>query len=91
MTATSGTARPELPSRAANGRPNPPDALDAARQVFFRDGFVPTAVYDRALLRPGDTIDGPAVIEQLDSTTLVWPDSHARVDELGNLLLEASG
>ena len=89
VTATSGTARPELPSSPANGRPNPPDAVDAVRQVFFRDEFVPAAVYDRALLGPGDTIDGPAVIEQLDSTTLVWPGGAARVDEFGNLLLEA--
>ena len=91
MTATSGTARPELPSAPANGRPNPPDALGATRQVFFRDGFVATAIYDRALLSPGDRVDGPAVIEQLDSTTLVWPDGSARVDEVGNLLLEAGG
>ncbi len=89
VTATSGTARPELPASPVDGRPNPPAALDATRQVFFRDGFVPTAVYDRALLRPGDTMDGPAVIEQLDSTTLVWPGGSARVDEFGNLLLEA--
>ena len=89
VTATSGTARPELPASPVNGRPNPPDAVDATRQVFFRDEFVPAAVYDRALLGPGDTIDGPAVIEQLDSTTLVWPGGGARVDEFGNLLLEA--
>ena len=89
VTATSGTTRPEMPSSPANGRPNPSDAMDATRRVFFRDEFVPTAVYDRALLRPGDAIDGPAVVEQLDSTTLVWPGGSARVDEFGNLLLEA--
>ena len=89
VTATSGTAQPELPSSPANGQPNPPAALDGTRQVYFRDGFVAAAIYDRALLGPGDSVDGPAVIEQLDSTTLVWPGGSARVDELGNLLLEA--
>ena len=89
VTATSGTARPEMPPSPVDGRPDPSDARDAVRPVFFRDEFVPTAVYDRALLRPGDTLDGPAVVEQLDSTTLVWPGGSARVDEFGNLLLEA--
>jgi N-methylhydantoinase A len=90
VTATSGSARPELPSKPLDGSPNPPDALDGRRPVFFRDRFVSTPIYDRRRLDPGDSIDGPAVVEQLDSTTLVWPKGTVRVDKLGNLLLEAA-
>jgi N-methylhydantoinase A len=37
---------------------------------------------------PGDVVEGPVVIEQLDSTTLVWPNQTASVDAYGNLVLE---
>jgi N-methylhydantoinase A len=47
-----------------------------------------TPVYDRATLLPGDTIAGPAVIEQLDSTTLLFPGDRATVDPHLNLMVE---
>ena len=50
-------------------------------------GFVPTPIYDRALLEPGMTITGPAVIEQLDATTVVGPGWSGAVDQLANLPL----
>jgi N-methylhydantoinase A len=46
------------------------------------------AVYDRTALKAGDTFSGPAIIEQDDTTTLLTPGWHCRVDALGNLLLE---
>jgi N-methylhydantoinase A len=49
---------------------------------------VEAAVYDRAALKAGDTFSGPAIIEQDDTTTLVTPGWHCRVDKLGNLMLE---
>jgi 5-oxoprolinase (ATP-hydrolysing)/N-methylhydantoinase A len=48
-----------------------------------------TRFYDRALLRAGDVVDGAAVIEQFDSTTVVSPGMSARVDPHGNLIVEA--
>ena len=41
-----------------------------------------TPVFERAALRPGQRFTGPAVIEQLDATTLVFPGDHVAVDEL---------
>jgi len=49
---------------------------------------VDAAVYDRAALNVGDTVEGPAVIEQDDTTTLVTPGWRGRVDRLGHLVLE---
>jgi N-methylhydantoinase A len=46
------------------------------------------AVYDRAALNVDDVIDGPAIIEQDDTTTLVTPGWRGHVDRLGNLVLE---
>ena len=54
--------------------------LDGARRE--------TRLIDRAGLAPGDRVDGPAVVTQLDSTTLVAPGWRAAVDDHGNLLLE---
>jgi N-methylhydantoinase A/oxoprolinase/acetone carboxylase beta subunit len=48
-----------------------------------------TRFYDRAALRAGDVVEGAAVIEQFDSTTVVSPGMSARVDKHGNLILEA--
>jgi N-methylhydantoinase A/oxoprolinase/acetone carboxylase beta subunit len=47
-----------------------------------------TPSYDRARLRDGQEIVGPAVIEQDDATPLVAPGFAARVDAAGNLFLE---
>ena len=54
-------------------------------------GWADTAVYDRDRLRSGHTFDGPAVIEQLDSTTLVPPGSRAEVDEWRNIRIQIGG
>jgi len=60
-----------------------------SRPVWFSAAQAePTPVYDRAALRPGDAISGPAVIEQLDSTTLLFPGDRAVVDPYLNLLVE---
>jgi N-methylhydantoinase A/oxoprolinase/acetone carboxylase beta subunit len=49
---------------------------------------VETPIHPRDELTPGTTFDGPAIIEQSDSTPLVAPGFRARVDEAHNLLLE---
>jgi N-methylhydantoinase A len=50
---------------------------------------VSAAIYDRAKLKPGDTVVGPAVIEQFDATTLVLGGQAATLDLYGILALEA--
>jgi N-methylhydantoinase A len=52
-----------------------------------RPAPVDAAVYDRAALKAGGAFDGPAIIEQDDTTTLLTPGWRARVDALGNLVL----
>jgi N-methylhydantoinase A len=59
---------------------------DKRRQVYFaKQGWIDTPVFQREQLAQGATVDGPAIIEQYDSATLVAPAWTARVDELGNL------
>jgi N-methylhydantoinase A len=67
-----------------------PQAASRRKVWFTADAAEDTPVYDRATLLPGDTIAGPAVIEQLDSTTLLFPGDRATVDPYLNLMVEIS-
>ena len=63
--------------RVDSGRPRP----RSTRPVFLSGRWLDTAVYDRSTLHPGQEFDGPAIVEQLDSTTLIGPGQNACVDE----------
>jgi N-methylhydantoinase A len=80
-------AEPYSPPRA----PRPPAATTptphSTRQVYFDGKFLPTPLYRREVLTPGDRIQGPAMITEYTSATVLPPNAHANVDELGNLIL----
>ncbi len=69
-----------------------PDPI-ARRPVVFRadDGPVETAVYRRESLPAGVELAGPAIVGQVDATTLLPPGAVARVDEHANLLIQVEG
>jgi N-methylhydantoinase A len=64
-------------------------ALKGARKVYFAEasGFVETRVYDRVALQHADRIDGPAVLEEPDSTTICPPGYSVAVDPFLNLII----
>ena len=64
-------------------------ALKARRAVYFAEsgGTVDCPVYDRYGLGPDDEISGPAIVEEVDSTTVIHPGYRAVVDRYGNLFL----
>jgi N-methylhydantoinase A len=66
----------------------PPEPIERRAVWFAPDRASPTPVYERAALQPGQRLLGPAVIEQLDATTLLFPGDHAAVDAAANLLIE---
>ena len=65
------------------------DAYKGSRPVYFREagGFLDTQIYDRDRLGAGSALEGPAIIEERTSTTLVPKDFHAKVDDYGNVIL----
>ena len=69
------------------------EARKGVRQVYFdaSGGFVETPVYDRGRLGAGHRFDGPAIVEEMDSTTLVLPGYAVEVDRYGNLLVSPMG
>jgi len=69
----------------------PPGTPSGRRDTIFDKGAAhPTPVYRRAALARGQVIAGPAIVEQLDATVVVFPGDRCRVDDWGNLLIELS-
>jgi N-methylhydantoinase A len=83
--------RPAIAPRRAGQRPaRVEEALKGFRPVYFAEygDFRPTPVYDRYALGPGAVIEGPAVIEERESTVVLGPRAVARVDDRLNLVGE---
>jgi N-methylhydantoinase A len=58
------------------------------REIYADGRWHTAAVYARDRLRPGDRIEGPAVVQQVDATTVIEPDAAAVVDRIGNLRIK---
>jgi N-methylhydantoinase A len=81
------TLPPPLPSHAL-GDSDPSEALLETRQVFFDDGPRRTPLYRAEALKPGNRLEGPAVVVRRDTTILICPDDSALVDAFENLVIE---
>ncbi|WP_054952683.1 hydantoinase/oxoprolinase family protein [Flaviflexus massiliensis] len=68
---------------------DPTPALETVRQAYFdsENGYQACPVYRRELLVAGNKLSGPAVIEQMDTTTVLLPGDVCVVDALGNLVI----
>jgi len=64
-----------------------PEAKIADTRVYADGEWHAATLYERAKLRPGNRLAGPAIISEMDSTTLVLPAHEAAVDAVGNLLI----
>jgi N-methylhydantoinase A len=66
--------------------------MDAAargtRKVWFAGGWTEAAIWDRLALPVGAVVEGPAILEQPDATTVLDPGLTARADAFGNLIVE---
>jgi N-methylhydantoinase A/oxoprolinase/acetone carboxylase beta subunit len=63
----------------------------SSRRAYFEElgGYVDTAVHRRTALRPGQEIVGPAIIEQADTTVVVYPGHRAELDDADNIIVTA--
>ena len=69
-----------------------PLAPKSTRKAYFPEarGYVDTPVYDRYALQPGAAFQGPAIIEERESTTVAGPGAMLRVDDRLTLIMEPS-
>ncbi|MCR8548196.1 hydantoinase B/oxoprolinase family protein [Salipiger sp. P9] len=76
---------PTIAQAGSDGAAGP--ALKGTRQAYFDEGFVETRIYDRKALRGGDRFEGPAIIEEPESTTIVPPGDEVFIDGAGNICI----
>jgi N-methylhydantoinase A len=88
---TVAVARP--PAMAAAGKAGIGAALTGSRPVWFAEagGWTDCPIYDRAALPAGATLAGPAILEQMDTTTVLHPGQSLRRDAAGNLIISVAG
>jgi N-methylhydantoinase A len=85
-----GKIKKHVPPEIPKGSRNPErTAIKERREVYLDDVGKPFLcnIYDREQLRSGNVIVGPAIIEEVDSTSLILPDWKASVDRYGNLFM----
>jgi len=73
--------------RIQKGGPDPGNARVSESRVFIDGSYSMAPVYDRAKLLAGNIVDGPAIITEMDSTTLIPSDCQATVDDIGVILI----
>ena len=86
VTAVGTLSRPTLPRLPI--KTSVADALVGRQPVFFQDGLRECPVYDRKRFGASAELVGPAIISQLDATTLVGPGQRLHVDEVGSMIIE---
>lgn len=80
--------RPNITERdRAAGATRLEDAIIDKSPLYYQGVHHDATLYQREKLSPGDVIPGPAIVMEMDSTTVVFPGFDARVDHVGNLLI----
>ena len=82
--------KPELPVGEA-GDADASGAVAEEHEIAFKGERLATKIYDRAKLAPGNRFDGPAIVTEFDSTTVVLPGYAAEVDVNFNILINPRG
>lgn len=88
VTAVGRIAKPKL-REIKRAEPGANALAKSNRRVYFAEagGYVACPIFDRYTLGAGASLLGPAVVEEIDSTTLIHPGYRADVDRFGNLIL----
>ncbi len=86
-----GTTPPPPLTTIAAGGPDASAAATGQQQVYVDGRFHFATIYDRTRLLAGNRIAGPAIVTEMDSTTLILPGHHGDVDSYGNILIRPDG
>ena len=63
------------------------DAIFEEHEIVFDGKRIPAKIYDRSKMTPGAKFNGPAIVTEFDSTTVVLPGYVAEMDEFYNILI----
>ena len=81
---------PQMPVADETADADASAAVVDKHKVYFEGDWLPTKIYDRAKLRAGNKIEGPAIIAEYDSTTVVLAGYSAEVDRYLNILINSN-
>lgn len=76
--------------RVAQGDASPAAAEMVSHEIYVDGGMQQAMLYDRSKLKADNVITGPAIVLEMDSTTLILPAHEGQVDEYGNILITPS-
>jgi N-methylhydantoinase A len=82
----SGPSPELIPKQAVVGKHS--KALKGIRKVYFGDSYLDTPVYDRYAIEVNKKINGPCIIEEFESTTVVGKDSSVMLDEFRDIIID---
>ncbi len=76
-------------SKLQSGKTNPPEeAYKRNRKINFGKDWIDTPVFEKSLLLNGNVLEGPCIVDQLDSTTVIPSNVIGRINELGYIIME---
>jgi len=82
-----GHATEILPEKIPQGTEDPSAAKLRDHQIYIEGEWHDAVIYERAKLKAGNKIYGPAIVTEMDSTTVILNDHIAEIDEYGNILI----
>ena len=80
--------RIKLPELKNGGEKTPQEAYKTSRKVNFSGEWIDTPVYDKSKLLANNVLEGPCIVDQLDTTTVIPPNVKGTVDRLGYIIME---
>ena len=83
-----GGAKDQICRNLRRKAPMPPAAVVEQHRAYFDGSFTSVNVYDRTRLRAGNRVRGPAIIAQMDATTVIHPSHTGEVDEYLSILIK---
>ena len=78
---------PHLPEQESDKSTDSSHAVIDEHKVYFEGNWIPTKIYEREKLRPNNQIEGPAIVTESDSTTVILSGHQAKVDRYLNILI----
>ncbi len=74
------------------GSPSADQARKKNREVYFEESndYVDCPTFERSLLKAGNILTGPAVVEQMDTTIVIPPKQKAKIDKFGNIIIDVA-
>jgi N-methylhydantoinase A len=82
---------PEMPEADKEAGADASEAVVDEHKVYFEGDWMPTKIYDRAKLKAGNRIPGPAIVTEFDSTTVILAGFTAEIDHWMNIVINPNG